>query len=75
MLRNIKGLRGFTIEAADGQMGKVHDLLFDGRTWAVRYLVVDTGSWLPGRKVLIAASGLGRPRWDERLFPVTLTTE
>lgn len=75
MLRNIKGLRGFTIEAADGHMGKVHDLLFDGQTWAVRYLVVDTGSWLPGRKVLIAASALGRPRWAEHLFPVALTTE
>jgi hypothetical protein len=75
MLRSIKSLRGFTIEAKDGHIGKVHALLFDGHTWAIRYLVVDTGTWLPGRKVLIAATSLGRPSWEERVFPVALTRE
>lgn len=75
MLRSAKSLRGHVIEATDGHVGKVHALLFDGHTWAIRYLVVDTGGWLPGRKVLIAATSLGRPRWDERVFPVTLTRD
>jgi hypothetical protein len=75
MLRSIKSLRGFTIEASDGHIGKVHALLFDSHAWTIRYLVVDTGSWLPGRKVLIAATSLGRPRWEERVFPVALTRE
>ncbi len=75
MLRSVRSLRGFTIRANDGHIGKVHTLLFDAHTWAIRYLVVDTGSWLPGRKVLIAATSLGRPRWLERVFPVALTRE
>lgn len=75
MLRSIKSLRGLTVEASDGHIGKVHTLLFDSHTWAVRYLVVDTGSWLPGRKVLIAATSLGRPRWQQRVFSVELTKD
>lgn len=75
MLRSTKSLLGHTIEATDGHIGKVYAMLFDGHTWAVRYLVVDTGVWLPGRKVLIAATSLGRPRGDERVFPVALTRD
>jgi len=75
MLRSVRSLRGFTIRANDGHIGRVHTLLFDGHTWAIRYLVVDTGSWLPGRKVLIAATSLGWPRRQERAFSVALTRE
>jgi hypothetical protein len=41
----IESLEGFSIEATDGRIGKVYALLFDGLTWSVRYLVVDTGTW------------------------------
>jgi hypothetical protein len=75
MLRSVKSLRGFSIKANDGHMGRVHALLFDGVTWAIRYLVVDTGTWLPGRKVLIAAASLGQPHWERKTFPVALTRQ
>ena len=52
MLRSLKGIRGLTVEARDGAIGEVEDLYFDDQSWAVRYYVVDTGKWLPGRKVL-----------------------
>jgi len=51
MLRNIKNLRGYVIRAIDGTIGKVNDFYFDDEDWSIRYLVVDTGSWLSGRKV------------------------
>src|SRR6266508_5022629 len=47
-------LKGVTIQATDGDIGSVQDLYFDDHSWTVRYLVVDTGTWLPGRQVLIS---------------------
>ncbi len=75
MLRSLRGLRDYSIGATDDEIGKVHSFLFDGRTWGIRYLVADTGRWLPGRKVLIAVSALGRPNWPDHIFPVALTKE
>jgi sporulation protein YlmC with PRC-barrel domain len=54
MLRTAGELKGVTIDATDGDIGSVQDLYFDDHTWTVRYLVVDTGTWLPGRQVLIS---------------------
>jgi hypothetical protein len=49
---------GYAIAASDGAIGHVRDFLFDDRHWRVRWLVVDTGSWLTGRKVLIHPSAI-----------------
>jgi sporulation protein YlmC with PRC-barrel domain len=75
MLRSARGLYGYTIAAKDGHIGSVHDFFFDGKTWVLKYLVVDTGKWLLNRKVLIGPDKLGTPDWDNRAFPVALTTK
>jgi hypothetical protein len=54
MLRGVSDLRRLTIAATDGNVGSVVDLCFDDRSWTVRYLVVDAGSWFPDRWVLIS---------------------
>ena len=54
MLKAASYLKGTSIAATDGEIGSVQDLYFDDRSWTIRYLVVDTGTWLPGRKVLIS---------------------
>ncbi len=54
MLRNAKDLHGFKIRATDGELGTVDQLYFDDETWAIRYLMVETGGWLGGRRVLIS---------------------
>jgi sporulation protein YlmC with PRC-barrel domain len=59
MLRSIDELYGDKIGSLDGEIGRVKDFYFDDLTWAVRYVVVDTGSWLPGRKVLITPHAIG----------------
>lgn len=75
MLRSLKILHGYTVLAKDGDIGKVRDFYFHDDTWIIRYLVVDTGHWLPGRKVLITPSALGTPNWAGFSFPVALTRE
>jgi hypothetical protein len=47
MLRSVKQLYGDKLGATDGEIGRVKDFYFDDQNWAVRYLVADTGSWLP----------------------------
>jgi hypothetical protein len=73
MLRKVKDLRGYAIRATDGVIGKVDDLYFDDEDWGIRYLVVDTGNWLSGRKVLISPIALAHAGWIGTQLPVALT--
>ena len=73
MLRTIKNLEGYTIQATDGNIGHVSDVYFDDKTWCVRYLVVDTGTWLSSRKVLISPISIGTANWADKLLPVSIT--
>jgi Protein of unknown function (DUF3309) len=59
MLQSIKQLYGNKLGATDGEIGHVNDFYFDDKSWAVRYVIADTGSWLPGRQVLISARAFG----------------
>ena len=58
MLFAIASLHGCRVEAGDGRVGSVKDFLFDDQSWKVRWMVVDTGNWLPGRQVLIHPSAI-----------------
>lgn len=73
MLRHAKELERYELRARDGKIGHVHDFFFDDRAWTVRYLVVDTGTWLDSRRVLISPAAICRAEWDQRLLPVNLT--
>jgi len=75
MLWDISAIDGYDIEATDGHLGTVSDLLFSDADWVVRWLVVDTGKWLSGRKVLLPVSALGKPDPAGRHFPVKLTKQ
>jgi uncharacterized protein YrrD len=74
MLRNVKDLEGFKIEATDGDLGSVKDFYFDDAAWVLSYLVADTGGWL-GREVLISPYSFGLPDFDSRTIPVNITKE
>ncbi|MCE5186055.1 MAG: PRC-barrel domain-containing protein [Planctomycetaceae bacterium] len=75
MLLSIKSMNNYSIEAKDGGIGHVYTFLFDDRQWTVRYMVVDTGNWLPGRKVLIAPESIGKPQGEVQIFPIELTRQ
>jgi uncharacterized protein YrrD len=75
MKRSIKSLIGYTMGATDGEIGKVKEFYFDDQSWTIRYLIVETGSWLNGRKVLISPQALLTPDWENKVFPINLTKE
>jgi hypothetical protein len=54
MLRKTKDLSGARLHARDGEIGHLKDFFFDHQSWTIRYLVADTGNWLPNRKVLLS---------------------
>jgi hypothetical protein len=74
VLRQAKDLQRFKVRATDGEIGDVDEFYFDDETWTLRYLVVETGSWLEKRRVLVAPESFGLPDWPREL-PVKLTRE
>jgi hypothetical protein len=75
MIRSASELKGYTIEATDGDIGEVVQFYFDDEKWTIRYLVADTGGWLMGRKVLISPAALGRVDWNSRKLHVNMNKE
>ncbi|UKT64732.1 PRC-barrel domain-containing protein [Pedobacter mucosus] len=75
MQHNIKSLLGYKIGARDGEIGRVKDFYFEDTSWAIRYLVVETGNWFMEKKKLIAPQALLSPDWKNRIFPVDLSLD
>jgi hypothetical protein len=75
MLRHESEINGYAIHATDGLIGTVNDFLFDDATWLVRWLVIDTGNWLPGRKILLPPSALAHVNHMGHQFAVRLTKQ
>ncbi|MHB8494769.1 MAG: PRC-barrel domain-containing protein [Casimicrobiaceae bacterium] len=75
MLHNIHELAGYTVGASDGELGKVEDLYFDDGRWVIRYMIVETGSWLSQRKVLISPRSVTGVTWDDGVMNVSLTRQ
>jgi len=65
-LRSVKAIAGYHIQASDGAIGQIEDLLIDETVWRIRYLVIDTGNWLPGKKVLISPYAVREISWADR---------
>jgi hypothetical protein len=74
-LHRLQTLRKYTIGATDGDVGGVDTIYFDDVSWTVRYLVVDTGTWLPGRKVLISPRSIERVDVERDRVVTNLTRE
>jgi hypothetical protein len=66
---------GYYIEATDGEIGHVEDFIIDDKSWAIRYIVVDTVNWWPGKKVVVAPQWIKRVSWAESTVYVYLERE
>lgn len=75
ILHRVDDLLDFPVFATDGELGRIKDVYFDDREWAIRHLVVNTGGWLIGRKVLIAPNAVERVGWREQKLQVRLTRQ
>ena len=74
-LRSTREVYGYYIQAGDGDIGHVEDFLLDDQNWAIRYLVVDTRNWLPGKKVLVSPEWISAVSWDKSSVVVDLSRE
>ena len=74
-LRSTRDVLGYYIQAKDGQIGHVEDFLIDPEIWHIRYMVIDTRNWLPGRKVLVSLQWIQQIRWDDMQVVVELTRD
>ncbi len=74
-LRSIDKVSGYHIEALDGEIGHLEDFLFDDESWQIRYLIVDTKNWWPGKKVLLRPQWIKSVRWAKREIRVNMTRE
>ncbi len=74
-LRASEEVHGYEIHASDGDLGEVDDFIIDDHEWKIRYFVVDTRKWLPGKKVLIAPAWVERLSWEQSALVVGLKRE
>jgi len=75
MLLSLKELAGFSIQAQDGEIGKVSDFYFDDQEWVVRHLIDKTGFGLLGRQTLITPDVIEMINLDARKLTVSLIRE
>lgn len=74
-LRSTHDVIGHNIQAADGEIGHVDDFIIDDRAWAIRYLIIDTRNWWPGKLVLISPRWIERVSWSESKVFMNLSRE
>ena len=74
-LRSAHEMKGYDIHAADGNIGHLDDFLIQDDGWTVRYFIVDTRRWLPGKKVLVSPQWIGRVSWGDQSVDVDLPRE
>ena len=74
-LRSSRHVIGYHIEASDAAIGHVEDFLFDDQSWAIRYAIVDTRNWLPGKHVLLPPERIRNVNWAERSVFVDMPRE
>jgi len=72
-LRSCKEVSGYHIDSLDGEVGHVQGMLIDADSWAIRYLIVNTGNWWPGYQVLVAPDWIKEVSWSERQVRVDMT--
>jgi hypothetical protein len=71
-LRSTKAVKGYHIDAADGEIGHVEDFIVDPEDWSIRYMDVSTRNWLPGKHVLIAPEWIEKVSWVHSRVSVDL---
>ena len=74
-LRSTREVTGYHLQALDGEIGHIEDFVLDDETWAIRYLIVGTKNWWPGKKVLVSPQWIERVSWSESKLFVNLSRD
>lgn len=75
VIRSVDQTGCFEVTCEDGKIGYVHGLLIETANWSIRYLIVDTGHWLPGKLVLLSPLAVDQIEWEDRIIRTDVTTE
>jgi hypothetical protein len=75
MLSKVKTLSGYKLQARDGEIGSVKESVIDDVSWEIRYLVVATKNWWPGKKVLVSPLWIDRVEWSSSKVFINLSRE
>ena len=74
-LRSCKALMKYHIHAYDGGIGHVQGFLVEERTWAIRYMIVDTSNWWLDHLVLVSPRWISAVEWTGFKVFVDLTRD
>ncbi len=72
-LHSAQTVRGYRLETTDESVGHVEDFILEAETWAIRYLVIDTRNWFPGRHVVIPPNWIADFDWTQRTVHVEVS--
>lgn len=74
-LRSASEVFGYNISAVDGETGHIDDVVIEDETWNIRYWMVKTKNWLPGKKVLISPQWISLISWEDKKVFVDTTID
>ncbi|MCX6905614.1 MAG: PRC-barrel domain-containing protein [Verrucomicrobia bacterium] len=73
--RSTHEVTGYHLQALDGELGHIEDFVIDDETWTIRYLIVGTKNWWPGKRVLVSPHWMERVSWSESKVFINLSLE
>lgn len=74
-LRSLAEVIGYHIQARDGPIGHVENVLVDSTTWGIRYLVLATSNWWRGQHVLMSPYAVREVSWADRDVTLGVTRD
>jgi hypothetical protein len=74
-LRSVASLKGFYVHAVDGDIGHVENVLADDTNWEIRYLLIATRNWWPGKVVQLSPYAVKGIDWDDDRINMNVTRD
>jgi hypothetical protein len=74
-LRSVHQVTGYNIKATDAELGEIKDFIIDDKDWSVKFIILDTAKWLPGKKVSVQPEDINRISWREEKVSVNFTKD
>lgn len=74
-LRSTHEVTGYHLQALDGELGHIEDFVIDDDSWTIRYLVIGTKNWWPGKRVLVSPQWIESVSWSESKVFINLSRE
>jgi hypothetical protein len=74
-LQSTRDVIGNIVEALDGPVGCIEDFIVDTDQWKIRYFIVDTQDWWPGKRILVAPQWAHDIKWGTKKIFIKLNRE